>query len=256
MQSFIGKIMDTKKEIFLKLQQDILLWQGFKPQATGKAERVGLGEIEQAFPGGVFPKRAIHEFITVLPEDAAASDGFIAGLLAIMMQDGAACVWVSASRRLFPASLSTFNVEAERIIFMDVKTEKDVLWITEEALKCEGLAAVVAELNNLSLIESRRLQLAVEASGVTGFILRKDASKAASTVATARWKISPMLTENEEGMPGLGFPRWRVDLLKVRNGNPGSWVMEWAGECFEEVENVSKADDGSVWSEREDRQIG
>jgi len=245
--------MDTKRELFQKLQQDILLWQGFKPQAAGKAERVGLGEIEQAFPGGVFPKRAIHEFITVLPEDSAASDGFIAGLLAILMQDGAACVWVSTSRGLFPASLSTFNVEPERIIFMDVKTEKDVLWVTEEALKCEGLAAVVSEVNNLSLIDSRRLQLAVEESGVTGFILRKDASKAASTVATARWKISPLQSENEDEMPGLGFPRWQVDLLKVRNGNPGSWVLEWAGEGFEEVK---KAADKSVWSERRERQIG
>ncbi|WP_316812357.1 Error-prone repair protein ImuA [Pedobacter heparinus] len=245
--------MDAKKEILIKLQQDILLWQGFKPQAAGSAEQIGLGQIEQAFPGGVFPKRAIHEFITVLPEDAAASDGFIAGLLAILMQNGAACIWVSTSRQLFPASLSTFNVEPERIIFMDVKTEKDVLWITEEALKCEGLAAVVAELNNLSLIESRRLQLAVEESGVTGFILRKDASKAASTVATARWKISPVRTENIDGMPGLGFPRWQVDLLKVRNGNPGSWILEWAGEGFEEVAPVVQE---TVWSEQEDRQVG
>lgn len=245
--------MDAKKEILIKLQQDILLWQGFKPQVGAKAERVGLGEIEQAFPGGVFPKRAIHEFITVLPEDAACSDGFIAGLLAVLMQDGAACVWVSTSRRLFPASLSTFNVAPERIIFMDVKSEKDALWITEEALKCEGLAAVVAELNNLSLIESRRLQLAVEQSGVTGFILRKDASKAASTVATARWKISPLPSDTENGLPGLGFPRWQVELLKVRNGNPGSWVLEWAGENFAAVDKVAEQ---SVWTEKQKRQIG
>jgi protein ImuA len=108
----------------------------------------------------------------------------------------------------------------------------------------------------LSLIESRRLQLAVEESGVTGFILRKDASKAASTVATARWRVSPLPSGNEDGMPGLGFPRWQVDLLKVRNGNPGSWVMEWAGERFAEVESVKKVAEGLAWSEREDRQIG
>jgi protein ImuA len=249
----LTEIMDDKKELFRKLQDDILLWQGFKPETAGKAERIGLGEIERAFPGGVFPKQAIHEFITVLPEDSAASDGFIAGLLAVLMQDGAACVWVSTSRTLFPASLSTFNVAPERIIFMDVKTEKDVLWITEEALKCEGLAAVVAELNNLNLIESRRLQLAVEGSGVTGFILRKDASKAASTVATARWKISPLPTNTEGGLPGLGFPRWQVELLKVRNGNPGSWVLEWAGESFAEVNKVAEQ---SVWTEKEKRKIG
>lgn len=244
--------MDAKKEILIKLQQDILLWQGIKPPALGKAERIGLGGIEDVFPGGVFPKRAIHEFITVLPEHAAASNGFIAGLLSVLMAQGGACVWVSTSRRLFPASLGTFNVAPDRMIFMDVKSEKDVLWITEEALKCDGLAAVVAELNNISLIESRRLQLAVEESGVTGFILRKDASKATSTVATARWKISPMPTENEAGMPGLGFPRWRVDLLKVRNGNPGSYVMEWAGECFQEVKTAEHI----IWAEQEKRQIG
>ncbi|MGN8055096.1 ImuA family protein [Pedobacter sp. 22163] len=251
--------MDAKKEILIKLQQDILLWQGFKPQGGTRAERVGLGEIEQVFPGGVFPKRAIHEFITVLPEDSAASDGFIAGLLAVLMQDGAACVWVGTSRRLFPASLSAFNVEPDRIIFMDVQTEKEALWVTEEALKCQGLAAVVSELNNLSLIESRRLQLAVEQSGVTGFILRKDAGKAASTVATARWKISPLPTDTADGMPGLGFPRWQVELLKVRNGKPGSFVLEWAGEGFQEVSDhaaVKKLANEVVWTGREGRQIG
>lgn len=245
--------MEAKKELLKKLQQDILLWQGFKPTSVGKLERIGLGEIENSFPGSVFPKKAIHEFITVLPEHAAASDGFIAGLLAVLMESGAACVWASTSRRLFPASLSLFNVSPERIIFMDVQTEKDVLWITEEALKCDGLAAVVAEVNNLSLIESRRLQLAIESSGVTGFILRKDENKTASTVATARWRISPLPSQTEDGMPRLGFPRWKVELMKVRNGNPGNFILEWAGEKFEEVKSVKKQ---TVWSKPEERQIG
>jgi len=245
--------MGTKSELVHKLQQDILMWQGFKPASACKAERIGLGAIEDAFPGGIFPKRAIHEFITVIPEDSAASDGFIAGLLSALMKDGAACVWISTARGLFPASLSAFNVEPERIIFMDVATEKDALWIMEEALRCEGLAAVVAEVDSLSLIESRRLQLAVEESGVTGFILRKDARKMASTIATARWQISPLPSELEEGMPGLGFPRWQVELLKVRNGVPGNWIMEWAGEGFLEVERVLQQDG---WREDENRRIG
>ena len=245
--------MGAKSELVHKLQQDILMWQGFKPASAGKAERIGLGAIEDAFPGGVFPKRAIHEFITVFPEDAAASDGFIAGLLAALIRDGAACIWISKARRLFPAALSTFNVSPERIIFMDVDTEKDALWIMEEALRCEGLAAVVAEVDALSLVESRRLQLAVEESGVTVFILRKDARRMASTIATARWQISPLPSVLEEGMPGLGFPRWRVELLKVRNGVPGNWVMEWAGDGFLEVKRVLQQDG---WKADENRKIG
>ncbi|WP_288883958.1 ImuA family protein [Pedobacter panaciterrae] len=245
--------MNAKQELVSKLQQDILLWQGFKLQGKEAAEAIGLGELENVFPNGVFPKKAIHEFITMLPEHAAASDGFIGGLLSVLMKDGAACVWISTARKLFPVSLCLFNVEPERIIFMDVTREKDVLWIMEEALKCEGLAAVVAELNELSLIESRRLQLAVEGSGVTGFILRKDARKAVSTVATARWKISPVPSVTEDEMPGVGFPRWKVELTKVRNGNPGSWIMEWGGDRFVEVLPALKT---AAWYDQEERQIG
>ena len=245
--------MDNKRELVNKLQQDILLWQGFKPQSAGKADAIGLGEIEDAFPGGVFPKKAIHEFITLDPEDSAATDGFIGGLLSILMKDGAACVWISTSRKLFPLSLRLFNADPERIIFLDVQTEKDVLWIMEESLKCEGLAVVVAELTELSLIASRRLQLAVEQSGVTGFILRKDAHKSASTVATARWKISPLPSVTEQGMPGLGFPRWQVELLKVRSGKPGGWVLEWAGDGFRQL---APEQEQTIWSAPEQRQIG
>jgi hypothetical protein len=36
----------------------------------------------------------------------------------------------------------------------------------------------------------------------------------------------------EEGLPGIGFPRWQVDLQRVRNGTPGSWQLEWAGGQF------------------------
>src|SRR5690606_12434320 len=106
---------------------------------------VGLGPIESAFPNAVFPKNAIHEFLTLAPENAAACNGFIAGILQALMQHGGACLWISASRSLFPPSLKAFGVEPHRIIFIDLQREKDVLWAMEEALKCEGLTAVIAE---------------------------------------------------------------------------------------------------------------
>jgi protein ImuA len=28
-------------------------------------------------------------------------------------------------------------------------------------------------------------------------------------------------------LPGLGFLRWQAELLKVRNGQTGRWVLEW-----------------------------
>jgi protein ImuA len=245
--------MNARKELIDKLQQDILLWQGFKPQTGVAGEAIGLGEIESAFPNGIFPRKAIHEFISTVPECAAASGGFIGALLSTLMKEGAACVWVSTSRNLFPVSLRLFNVDPERIIFIDVAREKDVLWIMEEALKCDGLAAVVAEVRSLSIIESRRLQLAVEQTGVTGFILRKDAGKALANVATARWKVTSVPSETEDGMPGVGFTRWNVELIKVRHGNPGNWTLEWAGDRFVEVAEIQQE---KLEFDQDERHIG
>jgi protein ImuA len=152
------------------------------------------------------------------------------------MVDGGACLWISASRTLFPPALKLFGVEPDRIIFIDLKKEKDVLWAMEEALKCDGLAAVIGEVSDINLTQSRRLQLTVEKSKVTGLILRNNKQKLATTACVARWQIKPIVSELEDGMPGVGFPRWNVELLKVKNGSPGSWDIEWSAGKFNLVQ--------------------
>lgn len=228
-----------KQEVIRKLRKEILLLQGFKPESAGSAQFRGLGPVEAAFPNAVFPTGAIHEFLSTEPEHAAACGGFIGGLLKVLMLRGP-CLWVSRSRKLFPASLKTFGIEPERVIFIDLEGEKDVLWVMEEALKCQGLAAVIGEVREMSFMESRRLQLAVERSKVTGFVLRTDANKINTTACVARWQIVPIASEPEEGMPGLGSPRWDVTLLRVKNGNPGSWKIEWSAGGFRLIDDSIK----------------
>jgi protein ImuA len=229
-------MQDTKQDIISKLRKDIMLLEGFQPP-TSSSSRMGLGPVEAAFPNGVFPLGAIHEFVNNQPEHAAACGGFISGILHSLMKQGGACIWISISRTLFPPALKIFGVEPDRIIFIDLKRERDVLWATEEALKCEGLSAVIAEVPDVSFTQSRRLQLAVEQSRVTGFILRNDARKLTTSACVARWKISPLASEPADEMPGVGFPRWNVELLKVRNGSPGLWKMEWAAGQFVAIED-------------------
>lgn len=224
----------NKREIICRLQRDILLKQGLKPP-EGRTETMGLGPVESAFPGGVFPIGSMHEFISTGEEETAASSGFITGLLASLMRQGGACLWISVSGTVFPPALKAFGVEPDRILFIGLRREKDVLWAMEEALKCPGLAAVVAEVREVDFTRSRRLQLAVGKSKVTGLVLRKDSRGTGATACAARWRITPLPSVLEEGMPGIGFPRWQVELLKVRNGNPGTWQLEWSAGRFVQV---------------------
>ena len=228
-------MLASKKDIIANLQKNILQWQGFKVPLAGSTRFTGLESIESTFPNEIFPTGALHEFLIEKAEYEAASAGFINGLLSQLMQQGGICLWISTSRALFPPALKVFGVHPERFIFIDLKRERDILWATEEALKCKAISAVIAEVQEISFAESRRLQLVVEKSRVTGFILRKNIKKLSTTACAARWKITPLPSVTPDGLPGLGFPRWNVELLKVRNGNPGAWKIEWQAGRFAEL---------------------
>jgi len=222
----------TKAHIIAQLQKDILPLQGFRPILNNSAIDTGLGLIKNAFPNSSFPLGAVHEFISAAPEDAAATTGFVSGILASLMRKSGACIWISAHRTIFPPALRPFGIAADKIIFIELKKEKEILWAMEEALKCAGLSAVIGEMQELSFTASRRLQLAVEQSKVTGFVLRNNPRSINTTACVTRWKITSLPGELADGMPGVGFPHWNVDLLKVRNGKPGTWQIAYAAGRF------------------------
>lgn len=227
-----------KQEILTKLREQISAAQGFRAAPVAPGDGFGLGAIEACFPNNVFPTGTIHEFLAEQPEDAAASEGFIAGLLAKLMENGNSCLWISRNRKLFPPSLETYGVDPQQIIFLDLYYTKEILWVMEEALKCEGLACVIAELADIDFAQSRRLQLATEKSHVTGIILRKEPKRSLSaTACTARWQIKPQPTALNDNIPGVGNPRWEVNLLKVKNGEGGKFYIEWAEDKFAHFEN-------------------
>ncbi len=229
----------TKADIIAQLKRDILPLQGFKSTLHNTVIDVIPGFIKNAFPTNEFPLGAVHEFICTGPEDAAATGGFVAGVLASIMQSGGASAWISSCRTIFPPALKSFGIAPEKIIFIDHKKEKEILWAMEEALKCEGLAAVVGEMQELGFTASRRLQLAVEQSGVTGFFLRHNPRSLNTTACVTRWKITPLPSHLADDMPGVGFPRWNVELLKVRNGKPGMWQIEFAGGRFRHISKIA-----------------
>ncbi len=242
-----------KKDIISELQKNILQWEGFKVPLAGHVRYKGLEQIEAAFPNSVFPTGALHEFLAGKPEEEAVTEGFISGVLQGLMQNGGICLWISPSVSVFPPALKAFGIEPDRIVFVCLHRHRDILWAMEEALKCNALAAVVAEVQDLTFAESRRLQLVVEKSRVTGFILRKDTRKVSSTTCVARWKITPVPSETANGLPGLGHPRWNVELLKVRNGSPGQWQIEWQADRFMPVLHKKQK---SAWGQEEERKAG
>jgi len=224
----------SKADIISKLQRDLLPLQGYK-SSLSRHGTIKLGPINDAFPNGIFPAGAIHELIISKTEHTASTLGFVTGIIGKLAKGTGVTLWISRARQVFPPGLTIFGIEPDKIIFIDLKTELDCFWAMEEALKCEGLTAVVCETRDLSFTASRRFQLAVEQSGVTGFLLRHTPRNLAANVCIARWKISSLNSQSHNGLPGIGFPRWNVELLKIRNGRPGNWQIEFASGEFKYI---------------------
>jgi protein ImuA len=232
--------MNTAKENSIaQLKKEILVLQGFK--STGNAITLdGIPvAIKNAFPNEAFPLGAVHEFIAAGVEDAAATTGFITGILSSIMRSAGASIWISGSQSVFPPALKSFGIRPEKVIFIHLEKEREILWAMEEALKCKGLSAVIGEVQDVSFTASRRLQLAIEQSQVTGFIVRHNTRSLNTSACLARWKITSLPSELPADMPGVGFPRWNVELLKVKNGRPGSWQIDFIDGRFRHVPKIT-----------------
>ena len=200
---------------------------------------LGLEFMSEAFPQSQFPLGAVHELISEGAEAAASTAGFTSGILAGLMKNGGAAVWIGKSPILFPPALKAFGIPPDQVIFINLQKERDILWAMEEALKCASLSAVIGEIPELSFTHSRRFQLAVEQSKTTGFILRNNPRTLTPNACVARWKIKPLPSSSEDGLPGLGHPAWEIDLQKIRNGRPQSWIVEFRNGKFRAGRRIS-----------------
>src|SRR5689334_5943472 len=167
--------MDTKRsDIIAGLKKEILALQGFKSCIDANDIDVGLGPIKYAFPGSVFPIGATHEFICINNEGRAATTGFVTGILSSLISGHGVAVWIGNTRSIYPPALKSFGIDPDKMIFIQLEREKDIHWAVEEALKCDAVTAVIGEMETLSFTSSRRFQLAVEQTKVTGFFLRSN----------------------------------------------------------------------------------
>lgn len=218
----------AKKDIIAGLKKELLTLQGLSSTEHNKDVDKALGQIRSAFPNHSFPVSAVHEFVSE-KDNSPATVAFVGILLSALMNNKGAALWISSSHAVFPPALQGLGIPPDKIIFIFLPNDKQIAWAMEEALKCNGLAAVIGELRDLNFTTSRRLQLAVEKSHVTGFVIRSQPRELHANACVSRWKIKSIPSELPGKMPGVGFPRWEIELLKIRNGHPGKWTIEFRG---------------------------
>jgi protein ImuA len=190
----------------------------------------GVEALDSRLPGGGIAAGALHEVAggPELADDASATI-FLAGILARI--EGPV-LWCLRWRDLFAPALHLAGLHPDRVIHIEAGSDANVLLAMEECLRHPGIAGVVGEIGKYSTTASKRLQLAAEGSGVAAFVFRRSSrteQAVEGTAAVTRWRITAAPSE-DLGIPSLGRPRWRVELERVRGGNPHAWIVEGCDE--------------------------
>lgn len=192
----------------------------------------GHPDLDARLPGGGLALGALHEVVGTGPdvEHGAAAALFVAGLLARLP---GSVLWVMAQRDLFAPGLAGVGLRPGRVLQVEAGKPALVLPVMEEGLRERGLAGVVGEIGGrLTLTDSRRLQLAAEASGTVAVALRRsrrhdDPALLEPSAATTRWRVAALPSgPHVRDVPGLARARWRLELVRCRGGEAFSWVVE------------------------------
>jgi len=236
---------------------------GNRPAGTLPSLPFGLPEIDSTLPSGGLMLGAVHEVLGGGPDSVhgAAAASFLGGILA---RTEGPVIWTFVRRDLFAPALAGVGLHPDRVIYVEAGDSKTVLLVLEEALRHVGLGGVVGEIDGpVGLTASRRLQLAAEASGVLGLIMRRPRRLAVNaetepTAAHTRWRVTAVpsglpLSWSPE-TPGVARGRWKLDLLRCRGGEPKSFVV---GACDATGRLGLPADlaDGSVAEVEQSRAI-
>ncbi len=185
--------------------------------------RLGHAAIDAQLPWGGLPMAALHEI------RGSLASGLTAAFAGRLLGAGkGALVWCAdpaLSRRqgrLYGPGLARLGIAADRLLLVECQNAQEVLWAAHEALASSAVAAVVIELERLDLLAGRRLQLAAEAGGAAGLILRFGKPDDAPSAAVTRWRAEPFFVND------LNAQRcWSLDLWRVKGGVPGHWLVRW-----------------------------
>ena len=205
------------------LKRQIADLDGSEPRLEAGTVGLGLPEVDQALPWGGLPRGALHEVLGP-PGDGAAL-GFTVALLA-RLKIGRPILWCRTRAALadhgglYGPGLAASGVSPRQVIFVTVDKPADAMWVLEEGLRCDGLAAVVGEGVAPGFTDSRRLQLAARGGRTLALLLPPVQAKPAASAALTRWRLS--------SLPAAAPRRaWRVALEHCRGGRPAAWHVEW-----------------------------
>lgn len=185
----------------------------------------GFAGLDALLPESGLVSGSVVEWMSNTPGERAASIALKCSI-GLLKNPGAFAV-VDSDNSFHAASISHLGIPLERLLLIRPNAEQyrrsgeerraETLWALEQLARCSGVCVVFAWIDRLSSTAQRRLQLAVEKSGVTVMLFRPGISAKQTSWSDLRFQVSASRFAPNSDDPGTLDSEICVRLLKCRH---------------------------------------
>jgi hypothetical protein len=198
----------------------------------------GVAPLDRLLPRQGFSRGSLVEWLADPP-------GGGAGLLALSaareaQREGGAIVVIDRKRGFYPPAAAAWRIDLASLVVVHPTSEADERWALDQSLRCEHVAATIAWPRRLDDVTFRRLQLAAEASGAVGLLIRGAAAQREPSWADVRVLVAPCPATNGGWRLNLRILRCRGSTL-VSRGAAAEHARELLLEINDTTGNIHEA---------------
>lgn len=200
------------------LRRKLQPYQGFQLR-DAEPVSTGAAALDKLLPLGGLRSGSLVEYLAAGVAGGAGSLSLAAARGACA--GGRAFVALDRERRFYPPAAAGWGIDLSQLLLIRPATKADELWALDQALRCPGVGAVWMRGGAISSRDFRRLQLAAEAGGTLGILIRPARLRGRPTWAEVQWLVEPR--------PSATGWRLNVELLRCPGGAAGrSGQVEWS----------------------------
>lgn len=137
---------------------------------NGQGTATGFADLDRALPDGGWPRGALTEILVT--RYGGGETRLVLPAVAGMTRDGGWTAWVSPPYLPYAPALAEARLELSQLVVIRPQRVRDGLWSAEQVLRSGACSSVLFWLDAASERDLRRLQLAAEQGGTTGFLFR------------------------------------------------------------------------------------
>jgi protein ImuA len=180
----------------------------------------GFPALDRALAGGGVRAGSVVEWRGTA--DGSGAYTLALAVAAHRLRDGGSLV-VLDGHDFHPPAAAGLGVPLDRTVVVRTDDPAGTLWAWEQALRAPAVAVTVGAMADVPDRLARRLQLAAEAGGGLGFLIRPTDSRGATTLAATRIELGGVAGSGT----GLGW-RLRVRVTRGQAGTRGGAEVELA----------------------------